>query len=91
MPVLEFPVHEKTRQKPGAKYGCFNRFGFVQHYYAWDRQYRDDGSFSLVQIKIEHRMSTKCRSFYLWNSDPMCKGCLSERDNDYANLMQEQV
>lgn len=91
MAVLDHPVHEKTRQKAGARYGCHNRDGFVPYYYAWDRQYRDDGSFSLVQVKIEHRMSTQCRSFYLWGNDLLCKGCVADRDQEYARRMQEHV
>lgn len=88
MPVLDHPVHDKTRQKIGAKYGCNNRDGFAPYYYAWDRQYRDDGSFATVQVKIEHRMSVKCRSFYLWGADSLCKGCVAERDTEYAKQMQ---
>lgn len=88
-PVEEHSVHEKVILKPGAKYGCFNRQGFVPYYYAWQRQFRDDGSFSLIQVKIEHRMSTKCRNFYLWGKDQMCVGCLSEKDREYAKRMQE--
>ena len=54
MPVVDHPVHEKTKTGPDWRYGCnghASRKG--ASYYAPDRVYRPDGTFWIVLRKIE--------------------------------------
>lgn len=54
MPVEDHPVHERTKIGADFKYGCFNhpsRKG--ASYYAPNRIYRPNGTFLIVQEKIE--------------------------------------
>ena len=87
MPVEDHVVHEKVKISADTPYGCHSRKDFATHYYAPDRQYRDDGSFSFTLKKIEHGMSTQCRSFYLWDADPRCGGCTADKDLEYRDRM----
>lgn len=89
MPVEDHAVHEKVRIQSDTPYGCSNRTGFSKGYYAPDRVYKPDGTFYIIQRLIEHEMSAACRSFYLWEVDPRCSGCTSERDEEYADRMKE--
>lgn len=88
MPVLDHPVHDKTRQKAGKKYGCYDKPRTTVGYVAFDRQYKPDGTFVVVQRFIENEMSRPCRSFYLWDNDPMCEGCDTPKDHAYADEMR---
>lgn len=89
MPVLDHEVHDKVRIKSDKPYGCHSRDGVSHGYYAPDRVYRPDGTFYIIQTFIQHTMSDKCRSFYLWESDQRCHGCTTKKDLDYAELMGE--
>jgi hypothetical protein len=80
MPVLDHPIHESTRQGADARYGCYNRGPF---------KLAVVGSLSYGAQIWKHRMSTACRNFYLWDTDPKCAGCTAERDHDYADTMKE--
>jgi len=87
MPVLDHEVNEKTRIKAGFKYGCYDRKILKNGYIAFDRQYRPDGTFVIVQKFIENKMSDKCRNFYLWDKDKFCEGCDTQKDLEYAKTM----
>ena len=86
-PVEEHEVHEKVKIGADFKYGCWSRNEFNDGYFAPDRRYRPDGSFAIYQSKIPHVMSSKCRNFYLWNTDSACGGCLTPKDTEYAERM----
>jgi len=88
-PVEEHEVHEKVRIAADKPYGCISRTGFAAGYYAPDRRYRPDGTFYIVQTFLPHVMSTSCRSFYLWDTDPRCAVCKADRDEAYADKMRE--
>lgn len=40
-------------------------------------------------IWISFRMSTSCRQFELWDTDPRCAGCKQEKDVEYAARMSQ--
>lgn len=86
-PVEEHEVHEKVRITADKPYLCNSRDGFSKGYYAPDRVYRPDGTFHLIQVWIPFAMSTACRNFYIWDTDPRCGGCTSDKDIEYANKM----
>lgn len=88
MPVEDHEVHEKVRISADAPYGCHSRTGLSKDYYAPDRIYRPDGTFYIVQSRVQHAMSTQCRSFYLWDTDPRCAGCTAGKDTEYADKMR---
>ena len=92
MPVEEHEVHEKVRQKDDAKYGCHNRQPYAQGYWAKDgfRMEEHEGQMYGVQqwVWVDHTMSSECRSFYLWRSDAMCKGCKVAKDYEYEQRMR---
>lgn len=88
MPVEDHDVHEKVRISADKPYGCHSRSGLSKGYYAPDRVYKPDGTFYIVQAFIPHALSTACRSFYLWESDPRCQCCTAEKDSEYAGRMQ---
>ena len=87
MPVLDHEVHDKVRISADKPYGCHSRTKFGKFYYAFDRVYSGH-EFVIIKKPIPHEMSTACRSFYLWDTDPRCIGCTSERDEEYANKMK---
>ena len=74
MAVLDHPVHEKVRIGNDHRYGCWNRVGHNDGYYAPTRRYFPDGSFDMVTIFIPHHMSRDCR-FDMSLQDPSCQGC----------------
>ena len=88
MAVLDHPVHVKTKFRADYKYGCHNRKPFSKGYIAFDRQYRPDGTFVVIQKFIEHKMSEKCRSFYEWDT-VHCEGCIAPKDTEYAEQMKQ--
>jgi len=88
MPVEDHETHEKVKIAADKPYGCHSRKGMGAGYYAPDRRYRPDGTYHLVLTFIPHAMSTSCRSFYLWDTDPRCKGCTAEKDTEYADKMR---
>lgn len=87
MPVEEHAVHARVKITSNFRYGCHNRKTFKAGYIAFDRQYRPDGTFVVVQKFIEHRMSDKCCNFYLWDSHQHCEGCNTPKDEDYKKRM----
>lgn len=89
MPVEEIPVHAKVSISADKPYLCNGRRGFADGYYAPDRAYKPDGTFYIIQKWIPHEMSTACRSFYLWDTDPRCGFCTAARDEEYANRMKD--
>lgn len=61
MPVIDHPVHEMTRQKNGAVYGCHNRRPFKSGYLA-------------AGLFIQDNMSRECR-YDRSLSDGKCNDC----------------
>ena len=88
MPVEDHPVHERVKIDDSTPYGCHSREGFETGYFAPDRRYKPDGTYYVVQTRIPHAMSKSCRNFYLWDTDPRCRGCTAKKDIDYALKMQ---
>ena len=88
MPVEDHEVHESTKRDSSFRYGCNSRVGFGTGYFAPDRVYKEDGTYIEKLVRIPHKMSTACRNYYLWNTDPACAECTSERDFEYAIKMQ---
>ena len=87
MPVEDHEVHDKVRIQSDTPYGCHSRESFVNGYYAPDRVYRPNGTYYQTLTFIEHATSRECRSFYLWDVDPRCKGCTAAKDVDYQLRM----
>ena len=87
MPVEEHAVHEKVKIAADAPYGCYNRGKFSRGYQAPDRRYKPDGTFYVIQTRIMHNMSESCRNYYLWDTDPRCKGCTTAKDFEYRDRM----
>lgn len=91
MGVLEHPVHDKVKQGADFKYGCHSaNTGPLRPngYYAPQRVMRSYGDLEYVAVFIEHRMSTACRNFYLWDADRACAGCTQPKDTAYAEEMR---
>ena len=78
-PVIDHPVHEKTRIKAGYKYGCYDRKGMSVGYIAPDRQYRPDGTFIVTQKFISHVLSETCK-YDMSDKDKFCEGCEAKKD-----------
>lgn len=89
MGVEDHRVHEKTRQKEDARYGCFNRGKLSDWYMAPDRIYYPSGMYVQEVVVVQSVTSKLCRSLYQWDIDPMCKGCQSPRDLEYAERMKD--
>lgn len=88
MPVEDHAVHEKVRISADQPYGCHSRKEFHLDYYAPDRMYKPNGTFYVVQTNVRHAMSSLCRNFYLWDTDPRCAGCTTGKDFEYADRMK---
>lgn len=74
MPVVDTPVHEKTVQKEGFRYGCHNRLrNGRMGYYVPERDITLSGV-KYVATYIENAMSRDCR-FDMSLVDPGCEGC----------------
>ena len=86
-PVIDHEVHEKVKIAEDTPYGCNGRTDFSKGYWVQEREYRTDGTYVMRDHFIERRMSTACRSFYLWDTDPRCNNCSTKKDTEYANLM----
>jgi len=81
-------VHEKVKVGSDFRYGCNsvrNPNRSMKSYYVQERKYLPDGTFYLQLSEIKHENSTVCRSFALWDTDPACEGCQSERDIEYRD------
>ncbi len=83
-------VHEKVKIKADEPYGCKNRPDLSGGYWVKERVYLkgSGGKYELLDKFIPFKMSPKCRSFYLWDTDPRCIGCTASRDIDYAERMK---
>ncbi len=73
-PVEDHPVHESTRIGADYRYGCNNVKRTATGYYAQDRQYHPNGTFTHIMRHIENVMSKECRYDYS-STDPACAGC----------------
>lgn len=92
MAVENHEVHEKVKISHDKPYGCHSKVtGPLRNngYFAPDRRYKPDGTFYVVQTFIKHEMSTSCRAFYLWDTDPRCGRCAQPKDTEYANRMKD--
>lgn len=87
MPVIDHEIHESVKINADDPYGCSNREGFAEGYYAPNRYYREDGTYREEQVFVPHRTSTSCRNFYLWGVDPRCAVCKADKDVEYAEVM----
>ena len=88
MPVEDHAVHEKVKIAADEPYGCHSRGKMGTGYFAPDRRYRPDEAYFQILTRIPHAMSTACRSFYLWDTDPRCAGCTAAKDTEYADKMR---
>lgn len=70
------------------RYACYNRGDFSKGYFALTRRYNQQGAFVHKMTYIPHAMSTGCRSFTLWDTDPRCAGCTATKDEAYAQRMR---
>lgn len=77
--------------KSGATYGCHNRkiATIRRFYWATNRNYFSDGSYDLVSVRVPVTSSTKCRNFYMWDTDPMCAGCTTPKDTTFKRRMED--
>lgn len=60
MAVIDHPVHPKVVLADGTPYGCKDRV-MSPGYWTWQREYAEDGRYVMVEVFIEHTMSTECR------------------------------
>lgn len=75
MPVVDTPVHEKVKQKEGAKWACFGvPFSGTTRYVAPDRKYREDGTWENVQREIVTEWITGRKNDGAVG-DVKCEGC----------------
>ena len=94
MPVEEHEVHEKVRELAGTKYGCFNRKGYADGYYAPDRRAGSNGYepvFTTMAVKIPFTMSRECR-YDMSLTDVKCDECAHRGSGEtYANMVRSKV
>lgn len=86
-PVEDIAVHEKVRVGADFRYGCnsVRKPKKSDGYFSPNRVYDHKGEYVTVLKYIPHENTTKCRSFALWDTDPACEGCQSERDIEYRD------
>ena len=86
-PVEDIAVHEKVKIGSDFRYGCHSSRNPKKSsgYFAPNRVYNELGTFTTELEFIPHTNTTKCRSFALWETDPACAGCQSERDVEYRD------
>lgn len=87
MPVENHEVHDSVKIKADEPYGCWGRIGMAAGYFAPDRALEETVEFSLQARFIPHVMSTDCR-YDLWETDPRCTGCTTQKDHAYADKMR---
>ena len=94
MPVEDVAVHDKVKIGSDFRYGCHSSrnpkkssgyFAANRVYFAHNSVYDHKGEYVTVLKYIPHANTTKCRSFSLWDTDPACEGCQSERDIEYRD------
>ena len=88
MPVEEHEVHESVRHSADKLYGCNSNKRLQNGYWLQEREYRQNGTYIMMHKFIPHKMSVDCRNYYLWYSDPGCRGCNLPKDREYAQRMQ---
>lgn len=76
MPVIEQPVHARTRKGKDDRYGCHNKPRPTEDagYWAPDRHYFPDGRFEMRCVWIPLVMTKDCRNDRSL-TDPDCDGC----------------
>lgn len=70
--------------------GCYDRGRMSPGYYLRAQLYEDDGSYSLQQYGVGHKMSTSCRQIGVlvngrWEDLAECAGCSASRDKEFIN------
>ena len=88
MPVEEHEVHESVRHSADKLYGCNSHKRTTEPYWLLERSYRQNETYIMMHRPVEQAMSTSCRNYYLWHSDPGCRGCNVPKDREYAQRMQ---
>lgn len=74
MPVDDHPVHESTKKSADYKYGCNNKKRPSGGYYAPNRSYGFDGTFTVELKWIPFVMSKECK-YDLSQTDRACADC----------------
>lgn len=85
MPVEDTPVHPHGQRKEGYRAGCYNRAGYAEGYWAFNREYVKDVIPVDVLVWIPNNHSKMCRQI---NDLPECKGCNAVKDVDYITKMK---
>ena len=87
MPVEDHEICPTTQIGADWVYGCHSSRNPKKSsgYFAPNRVYDHKGEYVTVLKYIPHANTTKCRSFALWDTDPACAGCQSERDIEYRD------
>lgn len=91
MPVEEHKVHKSTSIEAGKPYGCHNRAGFSESYYAPVRKMGSSGYepiFFFERVRVPHRMSRECR-YDMSLTDARCAGCSKQGSGEkYAAMVR---
>lgn len=74
MPVVDTPVHEKVREKEGAKYGCWNKPRREQLGYYVPERYITLKGVTFEASYVVNTMSIECR-YDMSLTDTKCDGC----------------
>lgn len=76
-PVDDHPIHPCTQKGADFRYGCWNRGEYESGYYAPNRVYGFDGTFTVELKWIKYDMSRECITAKTGQaaSDPNCEGC----------------
>jgi len=87
VPVEDHEICPTTQIGSDFRYGCHSSRNPNKStgYFAPNRVYDHKGEYVTVLKYIPHVNTTKCRSFSLWDTDPACAGCQSERDIEYRD------
>jgi hypothetical protein len=92
MPVEDHAVHHKVIEKAGTKYGCHNRQGFNEAYYAPNRFAGTTGHqpiWWLERVRIPFTMSRECR-YDMSLRDVKCEECKHRGSGEaYAAKVRE--
>lgn len=84
MPVIDHPIHDRTREGPDARWGCHNRPEFAAGYWAPGGMvpaYAGSTQMHVQMVFVRHAMSRVCKND-IAETDPKCAGCnhIGERD-----------
>ena len=93
-PVDDHPVHERVI-KTDFRAGCYNRGRTRTGYWAPNRVYRPDGSYTMSEAYVE-TSQTACRQVGrkvdgVWEDLPECVGCTAQRDWQYIMISRKRI